>query len=628
MSPLFGYHGKILRADLSKPEFTIFSEDQSVLRKYVGGAALGAKYLYEEVPPGVAWSDPANRIILASGPLGGTSVMGSGTFCAVTKGARTNGATSTQSNGYLGAYMRFAGFDAVIIQGKAERLSYLYIHDGTAELRDARHLAGKDTWEVEDLIKQEVGLTGMQASVYGIGVAGEKMVKYACLMGDRGHAAATNGIGAVFGSKNLKAVVIARGKNRVPVFDAEKLSATSKSLYEMVTDPASWWSSIDKYGTLWIMGRNALIGRTPFKNYQTADCPMTKEQLDTFSPQYLREKLPQVSRHVCWGCRLHHLNLIKITEGPLAGQEGEEAEYEGYAALGVGVGIYDGITATALCNEADRLGIDHLEIGYVLSMVMEMYEKGLLTKKDTDGIDMTWGNVEAVRAMLNKIARREGIGDILAEGVLPAASHFGKKALDLAIYTKNGTTIRQHDHRVAWTYILDLCTSGTGQSEANVAASADILGLKNPAPFDPEQTANHVVNIKGASPFVDSLGVCRFPNPEMPEKLTEMVKAATGWHDFAWDEALKVGLRSVLLMRAFNIRHGYDASIEGPSPRYGSTPTSGPAKGHGIIPVWKTMLDAYYKGMKWDRKTGKPTPEALKEAGLPELIPDLWPDSQ
>lgn len=627
MSALLGYHGKILRADLSKPGFIVDKIEEAVLRKYVGGAALGAKYLYDEVPPGVAWSDPGNRIILASGPLGGTSVMGSGTFCAVTKGARTNGATSTQSNGYLGAYMRFSGFDAVIIQGKAERLSYLYIHDGTAELRDARHLAGVGTWETEDLIKQEIGLTGMQSSVYSIGLAGENLVKYACLMGDRGHAAATNGIGAVFGSKNLKAVAIARGKNRVPVFDNERLSATSKALYAMVADPAGWWSQIDKYGTLWIMGRNALISRTPFKNYQTADCPMTKEQLDTFSPQYLREKLPFVSRHVCWGCRLHHLNLIKITEGPLAGQEGEEPEYEGYAGLGTQVGIHDGITVTALCNEVDRLGMDHLELGWVLGMVMEMYQKGLLTKKDTDGIDMTWGNIESVRAMFNKIARRDGIGDILAEGTLPAATHFGKEALDLAIYTKNGTTIRQHDHRVAWTYILDLCTSGTGQSEANVAARADILGLKDPFPFDPVEIANHVVNIKGASPFIDSLGVCRFPNPEAPEQITEMVKAATGWHDFTWEEAKKVGLRSVLLMRAFNIRHGYDASIEGPSPRYGSTPASGPAKGHGILPVWETVLDTYYKGMKWDRETGKPTAEALKEAGLPELIPDLWPDS-
>jgi len=628
MSTLFGYNGKILRADLGEPEFTVFREGEAVLRKYVGGAALGAKYLYDEVPPGVAWSDPDNRIILASGALGGTSVMGSGTFCAVTKGALTNGATSTQSNGYLGAYMRFSGFDAVIIQGKAEHLSYLYIHDGTAELRDARHLAGEDTWETETLIKQELGLTGMQASVYGIGIAGENMVKYACLMGDRGHAAASNGIGAVFGSKNLKAVVIVRGKNRVPVFDKEKLSATSKAMYEMIQDPSRWWSGVDKAGTLWLMGRNALISRTPFKNYQTADCPMTEEELNTFSPEYLREKLPFVSRHACWGCRMHHLNLIKITEGPLAGQEGEEPEYEGYAGLGTQVGIHDGITVTALCNEVDRLGMDHLELGWVLGMVMEMQQRGLFTLKDTDGIDMTWGNVESVRAMFNKIARREGIGDILAEGTLRAATHYGKEALGLAVYTKNGNTIRQHDHRVAWTYILDLCTSGTGQSEANVAAIAHVMGLPEPAPFDPVQIANHVVKIKGASPFVDSLGVCRFPNPEEPEKLTESVKAATGWNDFTWDEALKVGLRSVLLMRAFNIRHGWDASIEGPSPRYGSTPTSGPAQGQGIIPVWETVLDTYYKGMKWDRKTGKPTVEALEEAGLPELIPDLWPDSQ
>ena len=210
MGQFYGYAGKLLRVNLSREKFEIINEEEMTLRKHLGGVGLGSNILYEEVPPGVQWSAPENRIILASGPLGGTRVKGSGTFCAVTKGALTDGSTSSQANGFFGAFLKFAGFDGIIIEGQASNLCYLHIHDGKAELRDGQHLAGKGSRETETLIKQELGSSPHAMSVFCIGPAGENLVRFAALVGDCGHVAAHNGLGAVMGSKNLKAIAVAR----------------------------------------------------------------------------------------------------------------------------------------------------------------------------------------------------------------------------------------------------------------------------------------------------------------------------------------------------------------------------------------------------------------------------------
>ena len=627
MEQVYGYAGKTLHVNLSKKQCTTESENPATLRKYLGGTGLGAKILYDEVPPGVKWSDPENRIILASGPLGGTRVIGSGNFSVVTKGPLTDGPTATQANGYFGAYLKMAGFDAIVIQGKADELCYLYIHDGKAELRDARHLAGKDTWEIEDIIKEELGFAPQAMSVFGIGPAGENLVRFAALVGDRGHVAGHNGPGAVMGSKNLKAVAVARGKGRVKVHNAAKLSSLSKQMLEDVVKVARNY----RYGTLWIMG--ALVEGTapttmgvPIKNYTTAVSPMSKEQLETFSPDFLREHITTVRRHPCWACQMHHCDIIIIPEGPYAGAEGEEPEYEGYAAVGPQVGIWNGITATALANEVDRLGMECNELGWVLGMVMECYEKGVLTKEDTDGLEMTWGNVEAVRAMINKIARREGIGNILAEGAMRAAQSIGGQATEFAIHTMNGTTPVGHDHRRNWAIMLDNCVSNTGSAQLHLMPRADSLGLANLSePYSHKEVAFLAAKLVGINPVIDSLGVCHQSNREIPALIVGMLKTATGW-DFTWEEVVQVGVRVVNLLRAFYVRHGYTPEVEVPSPRYGSAFPDGPYQGKGMIaPVLDEMLDIYYREIGWDRASGRPLPETLRALGLDFVIPDLWP---
>ncbi|MEW6141537.1 MAG: aldehyde ferredoxin oxidoreductase C-terminal domain-containing protein [Chloroflexota bacterium] len=622
MTTIPGYAGRVLHVDLTNRKYTAEELDPKVLRKYVGGTALGAKYLYEEVKPGVNWNDPENRFVVMSGPLGGTRIMGTGTFNITTKGALTEGSTSSQANGFLGAFLKLSGFDGLVIHGRAKKLSYLYIHDGQAELRECPNLAGENIWYTEDHIKKELGYEPASMSVFAIGPAGERLVRFAVIMGDRCHTASHNGTGAVMGSKNLKAIAVARGKKTVPVADDAALATAAKDMLNAIKDYPTY-----QVGTLWIMKRNAPICRAPFLNESIDTYPMTDEQLTTFTPEYLFNNVTW-RRHTCWACSANHAQIVKITDGPLAGQEGKMPEYECFAALGTQLGIYNAIPLVGLSNEVDRLGMDVNETGWLLGMVMECYQKGILKAKDLDDIEMKWGDIGAVRAMINKIAYRQGPGDWLAEGVMRAARKIGPPATEFAIHTMAGNTPRTHDHRRVWPYVVDNATSGTGSSEANVTADPKDVGLKDlQDPFDPKAVATFVGKVKGISPFQDCLGACKFTVQEKPDILMRAVNAATGW-DMTWPEAVDVGLRSVNLLRAFNCRQGYDPKLDAPSPRYGGHVTEGLGKGKSANVVWPQMRETMYDELGWDRATGKPKPETLKRLGLDFAIPDLWPASK
>jgi len=622
-----GYAGRILRVDLTNRLIEVESEDEETLRKYIGGTGLGAKILYGEVPPGVQWSDPENRLVLASGPLGGTKVSGSGTFSVVTKGALTNGAATSQACGFFGAFLKFCGYDAIVVQGAAKELCYLYIApDGVAELRGASHLAGKDTWETEDIIKEDLGYSEHQMSVFGIGPAGENLVKFAGIVGDRGHIAAHNGVGAVMGSKKLKAIAVARGKGKVVVKDSARLSALARALRQRIkTDPVLSETSY-KWGTLWLYPFVSKIGALPVKNYTTSIFP-DKAKLETFAGPYIRGHY-EPKAHPCWACQHHHCHLLKIPEGPFAGRIVEEPEYEGLSAWGSQIGQTDVTMAILLSDKVDRLGMDCSESSWVIGLMMECYEKGLLTEKDTDGLKMTWGNVEAVSAMLDKIANRQGVGDLLAEGVMRVAHHLGGEAQALAIYTKKGNTPRGHDHRANWHQLFDTCVSDTGTIEAGPApelspATLAEHGLSLSNPFSWEEVATMGAKLKGIQVFEDSMVTCRFCTLMSMKTLAEMVKAATGWQ-FTFEEAQEVGLRIANLLRAFNIRHGIGGELDAPSLRYSSMPLDGPVAGKSIAPFWDQMLRRHYELMGWDEGIGKPLPDTLKRLGLEHTINDIW----
>lgn len=619
---IYGYAGKIIRVNLTKGESTIELLDEGFLRKYIGGATLGIKFLYDEVSPGTEWSDPENRLFLGSGPLGGTRVGGSGAIAVVTKGALTNGVASTQANGFFGAFLRFSGFDGIILQGSAPQWVYLYIHDGTAELRNASYLMGKNTYEVDRTIRHELRKGDRELSVLSIGPAGENLVRFACIFTDMGHIAAHNGVGAVMGSKKLKAIAIDRGQNAVPLKDKQALSRLAKEILASTLSD-KFYDSIAKEGTLPAIITATNVGFIPVKNYTTSVHAITRDKLNTYSPQSIRTKF-KAKPSPCWACSSKHCHMGEITEGKYAGRIVEEPEYEGLAAFSSLVGIDDVTMSVVLANEVDRLGMDTNEAGWIIAWIIECYEKGILNKDITDGLEMTWGNGEAIMDMLNKIASRQGFGNILAEGIMRAARHIGGEASTLAIYTLKGNTPRTHDHRAMWLELFDTCVSSTGTLETQSKAPYKLLGLSEAYDtFNHEMVSTVEAGIKGAMIFEDSMVTCRFQTATALELICQAVNAATGWNmDF--QEAMVVGRRAVNLARAFNWRQGIGAELDAPSLRYGSTPLDGIAEGRGIMHHWDNMLHNYYNLMGWDEKTGKPRPETLRSLGLDYVIPHLW----
>ena len=628
MSKYYGYAGKLLRVDLTAGKTSDEVLDAATARKWLGGAGMGMKYLYDEVPAAVTWDDVANRLILANGPLSGTSLGGSGTTSVVTKGPLTNGATSTQANGVFGAYLKFASFDGVILQGKSPSWVYLYIHDGTAELKDASNLVGKDTWTAEDLIRKELGVTEKGVSIAGIGPAGENLVKFAFILIDKGHAASKNGVGAVMGSKKIKAVVVARGRVRAPVKNKEKLTELANEFHDDVLSGARGLS-ISNYGTLnFILERTlAHDGTVPIRNYETNILDIPQEKLEAFSGPYMRTHY-NAKPNPCWACKMHHCTMMTINEGPFKGYKVEEPEYECLAAFGPQIGVFDVAQATFLSGEADRLGLDCNEAGWLLGWAIECYEKGILTDKDTDGVKLTWGNWEAAKDMMYKIAERKGFGDVLAEGVMRAAKKVGGEAAQFAIHTMKGNTPRGHDHRNRWPILFDTCLSQTGTDEGyQIGKPKDIgLDIKPTASTNFSETDTLAWNslCKGSGHFEDSLGICRFTTETNLKLLAESVEAATGWENFTMDEEMTIGRRILNLMRAFNMRHGHTAEMDAPSPRYGSMSADGPSKGKSIMANWNELRSKYYDAMGWDRNTGKPLPETLRKYGLEYVIPELW----
>jgi aldehyde:ferredoxin oxidoreductase len=621
------YGGKYLRVDLTSGRIWSEQLDEQTFRAVVGGSGYGAMVLYDEVPPDVTWSDPENRLIVASGPLGGTRVNGSGTVSVITKGAMTGGAASSQANGFLGAYMRLNGFEGVVIQGQAERLQYLYIHDGEAELRDATQMAGVDTWELLDRMVEELDADERRLSVFGIGPAGENRVRFAAFVGDRNHVAGHNGTGAVMGAKRLKAIVAQRARGPVPVHDQETLSDVAKTLFSRIADDPVAQEGVYRWGTLRGVARGTQGGGwLPVKNYTTNVYNIEPEELEKWDGPYLQANYVS-SRHNCWACRFHHCTIFTIPEGPFEGYVGEEPEYEQFAAFGPVIGNTDVAAAIVLSNECDRLGFENNELGWLMGFVMECYEKGVLTREQLDGLDMRWGNVEAVRTLMGKIARREGVGDMLAEGVQRAAQEIGGEAINFAVHTAKGNTPRGHDHRGRWTEMFDTATSSTGTMETgpmgNMPPDAlQAIGVDGPPDnFSGEEISTFNARTKGAMLFEDSLGVCRFNTRTDVPYLVQALNAVTGW-DMDVEEAMRVGRRAVNRLRAFNIRHGISPELDRPSRRYGSTPLDGPVAGVSIQPLWDEMLANYYRRLGWGAE-GVPTRETLEGLGLGDVADDL-----
>src|SRR5262249_47826703 len=352
---------------------------------------------------------------LATGPLAGLPVWGTGALTVITIGAGTNGPTSTQANGFFGTNLKYCGYDAIVIQGQSKDWVYLYVDDDGLELRDAKPLLGQDTWKTQDSLNRELGLSGHQLSVYSIGPAGENLVRFAAIQGDYGHVASKNGVGAVMGKKKLKAVAIVKGTKALRAADYRAVVQTADDIaYELKTDPSS--KSLYEYGTLPGVVNLSKIGALPIKNY-TTNVPAV--DMSQWEAPKLREGFDHRG-HQCNACGMHHCHMQVIRSGDFKGKLVDEPEYEGWSGAGWAIGATDPQGVSWLNTQLDRACVDVNEWGWLCGWVMECQERGLITEKQL-GFRLEWGDIKGADRLLQMVDRRQGVGGVLADSVKGAS---------------------------------------------------------------------------------------------------------------------------------------------------------------------------------------------------------------
>lgn len=459
---MYGYMGTILRIDLTTRTVKKQQLDVALSRKYIGGRGLGARILFDDVGPGTEPFSQDNELIVCTGPVTGCLVPGANRFVIVTKSPETGFFLDTYAGGNFGPELKFAGYDAAVIRGRAEAPVYVYINDNEVDIRDASHLWGKDCWETEDVLKKELGHR-VRAAV--IGPAGEKLVKYAVVSTDYFHQCGRGGAGAVMGSKNLKGIAVL-GTKPIDISSPDELIAFVSTEIEekfMSGPSAETVRCRMKYGTPLTMNFTQEIGILPTRNFTAGQF----EKSDQIDGHAMREKIV-VSDKSCYSCSIACRKYSVVRSGRFKGSKLVGPEYETNAMLGSNLGI-DDVSAILEANVmCDRLGIDTISVGNIIGFAIECYQKGILTKKETDGLDLRFGNVDSVLNMISKIASREGLGTILAEGAAAAAKKFGRgserfvlsvKRMEYPAYEPRGSpafalayaiTDRGACHRRAW----------------------------------------------------------------------------------------------------------------------------------------------------------------------------------
>jgi len=607
----------LIRVDLTEGKLTHETLKADVINDYIGGIGIGVRIVYDEVPPGVDALDPENRLVFAVSPLTGTAVPGACRYHVVGKSPQTLFTLSvSDSGGFWGPELKSTGHDAIVIQGAAEKPVYLWITESTVEIRDAKMLWGMDAFETEDAICDMLG--DKRVRVAAIGPAGENLVRLACIENDKGHIAGRGGFGAVMGSKNLKAIAV-RGKRRPRVKDRERLHELAKFWKESGVE-----TSLHKWGTAASVQRYADTGVLPIKNLTT-----NRFNAEKLTGQYIRTHY-KLKRKPCYGCFMHHVNTVEIAEGPHKGFIGEEPEYELLAGFGSNLGIEDAGAVAVIGERCDRLGMDAIGVSWAISLAMEAYEKEVVSKDQLDGLDLNWGNTEAVLSMMNKMAVRKGFGDILSEGAALAAERIGGEALNYAVTTKKNMSPKCLDLRGLPGRSLSFMAASSGPTTEHSpglhgGAPDDELGF--PEGIDMRSTEGHAEALRKGGlrkVFVDSCAVCDFVIP--PPKLTNLLdiyEAVTG-RRLDFDAAMTIGERILNVQRCFNIMHGLKPEDDHLSERLLTAPVDGPAKGMTVRPHLKGMLNEYYQLMGWDLKTGKPLRRTLQRLGLLKEMRDVW----
>lgn len=611
-----GYMGKILWVDLLKKVLTDEELDEKFCRDFIGGYGLGAKIIFDRQRPGADALGPDSILGITTGPLTGTDGLGGSRYIMVGKSPLTGGWGDANSGGYVGPYLKFAGYDAVFFTGTSEKPVYLLIDNGRAELKDAANIWGKDSFETEDVLKAEHG-QGLECAC--IGQAGENVVRFAAVMNNKGRAAGRSGLGAVMGSKKLKAIAV-KGNMKVPVAEPEKLRERRKV---MLAELGGHITILKKTGTPGIFTMCAEFDDAPTKNWSGVAEIDFPDYKDIGAERIIPH---QQKRYACYRCPIGCGGVMKAGTGEYKYPAGaHKPEYETIAMFGsncLNSNVESIIMASDICN---RTGMDTISAGASIAFTMECYENGLITKKDTGGLEMTWGNHRSIIAMAEKMARREGFGDIIADGVRTAAGKIGRGSEKYAMHV-GGQEFPAHDSRggamFGRAYGVDPTPGrhtqgGSGPYPEGLVPEFDRMSWKGSGqPHFISTSLCHATNATGTCQFV--LG--GFPSYE---SFLEQIKLITGW-DLTVDEMVRSGERINNVRQAFNIREGLKTPWVFPDRMMGKPPKKeGPRA--GITLDREEMFREYMEAADWDFDTGKPSRERLLKLGLEDVAEALWP---
>ncbi|CAJ37975.1 aldehyde ferredoxin oxidoreductase family protein [Methanocella arvoryzae] len=618
-----GYTGKLLRVDLTRGRFTIEKPDEATLRDYIGGEGLGIKYLYDEVPAACDPLGPDNRLIFMTGPVTGSLAPTSGRHCVTTKSPLTGCQVTSHAGGYWGTQLKLAGYDGIIVQGQSEAPVYLFIDDGEPQLYDAGNLWGRDVFQTDLLVKEE--LYDKKVSVTAIGPAGENLVRYASIQNDHQRSAARGGTGAVMGSKKLKAIAV-RGTQSFYAADPDAYKASMDELLDSTYNNVISGSLLPKNGVTGIMDMVNKHGVLPTRNHQSG----TFEHAHDISGQKMSGTMLTRTRG-CYCCNIYCTRLINVPYGPYHGLRGKGPDYDATVAFGSQCGNGN-LEAAAQANLwCDQYGLDAVTTGETIAWAMELYERGIIDRHDTRGLDLRFGNHEAMVAMVPKIATRMEFGAVLADGLAEAAKKIGKGSEQYVMAVKN-MDLPGFEARGSKAMGLQYAVDNRGGDNLRpFGVMTECFGFRSkelnmPEQYDPLSEANKtqwLIPAQNYSVAVNSLICCMFTiigYSVEPSQYARQLSAITGF-SYDTDRLLLAGERIWNLQRAFNVREGFTRKDDRLPDRLTTEPApSGPAAGSTVH--LDPMLDAYYEARGWDR-SGIPTMEKLRSLGLEHVSRDL-----
>jgi len=609
-----GFTGKILRINLTTEKISFETLEETFYRRYFGGRGLISYYLLNELEPKTNPLSPENKLIFACGPVTGAPFSGSGRNSVGAKSPLTGAYGEAEAGGFWGAELKRAGFDAIIVEGKASSPVYLWIHNQKMELRDASHLWGLEIKKSQETIRNE--LDDKTVKVAQIGPGGEKQVRYACVINDLNHAAGRGGIGAVMGSKNLKAVVV-KGTTNVPVRKPKRLRKLATWMAQNVDSIAR---VLHTYGTGVEMDVGAEVGNLPIRNFRDGDFP----EVDNISAEAVKNTIG-VGMGTCFACVVACKKEVKVTEPWIVDPEYGGPEYETLASLGSNCGVSD-LKAVCKANElCQRCSIDTISTGVTISFAMECFEHGLLTKADTGGLDLSFGNAESMLKMVEMIGEKRGIGALLAEGTKRAAESIGNGAEEFAVHVK-GQEVPMHDPRLKRGEALGYAVSPTGADHVHnihdtflypqLPKSYNSLGVLEAVPvedFGPKKVRLYKI-VGDWRTLNNFLVTCLFTPWSVVQKV-EIVRSVTGWNTTAF-ELMKVVERGNTLARIFNIREGFTEKDDWLPPRFFKPKTSGALSETSVNPedLQKAKI-LYYDMMGWTEQ-GVPKQSKLAELDI------------